>query len=216
MLSCVSVSGSSFSCLCCKQGLCSCALNSTAGIPSLRQPPVTHCTGACLGRRKGREGKVHRDFKKLLSLPLNTLFDTPQHRPSGGALCKPHRPLLQPPAPAWLSPGMQGPTQGAFRYHVAVGNRGSAFEWKTQVSLKEWGIWLVANSSCVALLFTSPCPPFSSRLSPEESQVLAFSKGFTLLSSAVFCHQVHPPSATIPERRSSTRRREKSVVKDSL
>lgn len=77
------VSGSSFSCLCCKQGLCSCVLSSTVEIPSLWQPPVTHCMGACLGRKRGREGKVHRGFKKLLSLPLNALFDTPQHHPLG-------------------------------------------------------------------------------------------------------------------------------------
>lgn len=141
------VSGSSFSCLCCELGLFSCALNSTAGIPTLWQPSVTHCTGACLGRRRGREGKVHRDFKKLLSLPLNTLFDTPQHLPSKGVLCKPHRPLLQSPALAWLSPGIQGTTEDAFRYCITVWNQGSAFEWKTQVSLKELGIWLVANSA---------------------------------------------------------------------
>lgn len=148
---------------------CSCVLNSTVGIPSLWQPAVTHCLGACLGRKRGREGKVHRDFKKLLSLPLNTLFDTPQHRPSGGMLCKPHRPLLQSLAPAWLSPGMQGATQNAFRYCITVWSQGSAFEWKTQVSLKELGIWSVANSFYVTLLFTSPCPPFSFRLDPGES-----------------------------------------------
>lgn len=50
-----------------------------------------------MGRRRGREGKVHRVFKKLLSLPLNTFFDTPQHRPSRGTQCKPPGPLPQPP-----------------------------------------------------------------------------------------------------------------------
>lgn len=91
------ISGSSFSHLCGKQGLCFHALSNTMGIPSLWQPPVTHCIGACLGRRRGREGKVHRVFKKLLSLPLNTFFDTPQHRPSRGTQCKPPGPLPQPP-----------------------------------------------------------------------------------------------------------------------
>lgn len=162
------VSGSSFSCLC-KQGLCSCVLKGTVGIPSLWQPPVTHCMAACLGRKRGREGKVHRDFKKLLCLPLNTLFDTPQLCPLGEMMPKPHRPLLQPPASALLSPGMQGTTQNAFRYCITVWNQGSAFEWKTQVSLKELRTWSVANSFYVTLLFTSPCPPFSFRLSPGES-----------------------------------------------
>lgn len=83
--------------VCGKQGLCFHALSNTMGIPSLWQPPVTHCIGACLGRRRGREGKVHRVFKKLLSLPLNTFFDTPQHRPSRGTQCKPPGPLPQPP-----------------------------------------------------------------------------------------------------------------------
>jgi len=140
------------------------------GIPSLWQPPVTHCAGACLGRRRRREGKVHGVLKKLLSLPLSTFFDTPCTVPTGE--CCANLPGLYPTsschfegcAPVWLFPGMQGASQDAFKYCIIIWSQGSAFEWKTQVSLKELGIWLISKSFCAALLFTLSCPLFSSAL----------------------------------------------------
>lgn len=136
------------------------------------KPVTTTSDSLCwsvLGQKEKKGGEGTWSFKAPFPSFTHFLWYT-LHCPYRGMLCKPPGPVPNLQLPFWgvcsslLSPGMRDATQDAFKYCIMGWSQGSAFEWKTQVSLKELGIWLISKSFCAALLFALSCSLFPSAL----------------------------------------------------